>query len=89
MQYTSYAYICLYIMGASEHFGTENYTWRLDTVQNLCEFCQYFLYGFLSPKCFDTSKSSFIALLSLLIVLNEQNRIFKLSTFTTKFLPLS
>ena len=44
-------------MGTSRHFGTENYALRLDIVQNLCEFCQFFLCHFLGPKCFDTSKS--------------------------------
>ena len=31
-------------MGIIEHFGPENYAWRLDIVQNLREFCQFFLY---------------------------------------------
>ena len=33
-------------MGISKHFGRKNYAWRLDIVQNLCEFCQFceFLY---------------------------------------------
>ena len=28
-----------------------------DLVQNLCEFCQFFLYDFLGTKCPDTPKS--------------------------------
>ena len=34
-----------YIMGISKHFGTENYTWRLDIVQNLCELCLVWFFG--------------------------------------------
>ena len=30
----------IYIMGLSKYLGTENYAWRLDIVQNFCEFCQ-------------------------------------------------
>ena len=39
-----------YIMRISRHFGTENYSWRLYVVQNLCEFFQFFLYGFLNQN---------------------------------------
>ena len=42
----------MYIMGISEHFGTENYGGRHDIVQNLCEFQQFCLYDILDPKCF-------------------------------------
>ena len=45
-------------MGMSEHVDTESYAWRLDKVQSLCEFCQFYLYDILGPKCFDTPKSS-------------------------------
>ena len=37
-----------------EQFGIENYTWRLDIVQNPYEFRQFFLYDFLGPKFFNT-----------------------------------
>ena len=39
------------MLGILEQFGTECYTWRLDVVQNLCEFCQFFLSDFLVTKC--------------------------------------
>ena len=41
----------IYIQGVLEQFGTENYTWRLDIVQNLSELWQFFLCDFLGLKC--------------------------------------
>lgn len=32
----------IYVLGILEQFGTENYTRRLNIVQHLCEFCQFF-----------------------------------------------
>ena len=43
-------------MGISTHFGSKNYALRPDIVQNLCEFCPFFLSNFLAPKCLDTHK---------------------------------
>ena len=37
-------------MGTSWNFGTENYVGRLDIAQNLCDFCQFFLYDFWCAK---------------------------------------
>ena len=39
-----------------ENIGTVRHRklWRLDIVQNFHEFCQFFYYDFLGPKCFDT-----------------------------------
>ena len=33
-------------MEMSKNFGRQNYARRLDIVQNLCEFCHFFLYDF-------------------------------------------
>ena len=41
-------------MGILEQFSTESYTWRLDIVQNLCDFWQFFLSDFLGAKCPNT-----------------------------------
>ena len=38
-------------MGILEQFGTENYTWRIEIVESLCEFCQFFLSDFVGAKC--------------------------------------
>ena len=37
-------------MGIFNHFDTENYTRRLDIVQNICEFGKLLFYDFLDPK---------------------------------------
>ena len=37
-------------MGITKHFGTENYAWRLDIVQNLSEFKKKKFYDFLDQK---------------------------------------
>lgn len=34
-----------------------NCAWKFGKVQNLCKYCKFFLYGFLSPKCCDTHNS--------------------------------
>ena len=34
-------------MGISENVDTESYVWKLDIVQDLCEFYYFFLYDFL------------------------------------------
>ena len=44
----------IYILGVLEQFGTENYTWKLDIVQNLWELWQFSLSDFLGSKCFNT-----------------------------------
>ena len=55
-------FLSKYILGILEQFGIENYTWRLDIVQNLCEF---FLSEFFGCECAngsntaDTSKPKF------------------------------
>lgn len=41
----------------SELFGREKYSWRLGTVQNLCENCRFSLYDFVGPNCVDTPNS--------------------------------
>ena len=38
------------MLGILEQFGTENHTWGLDIVQNLCEFCRFFLSDFLAQN---------------------------------------
>ena len=43
-------------MGIFGHFGIENYVWRLGIVENLCEYCWFFLYGFLSPNSLNIPK---------------------------------
>ena len=40
----------IYILGISRHFNTKNYMSRLAIVQNLCEYCQFFLCDFLGPN---------------------------------------
>ena len=41
-------------MGISGHFGIENYARRLGIVQNLSEYCRFFLCDFLGQNCADT-----------------------------------
>ena len=38
-------------MQNSGYFRTENYTWKFGIVQNLCEYCQFFLYVLLDQIC--------------------------------------
>ena len=38
-------------MGISKYFGIENCAQRLGIVQNLCDYCWFFLYDFFSPNC--------------------------------------
>ena len=40
----------MYIIEIFRHFDTKIYTWRLDLVQNLCEFGQFFRYTFLGKN---------------------------------------
>ena len=42
------------ILILSSNILTQNFTWRLNIVQNLCEFCQFFFYYFMDTKCFET-----------------------------------
>lgn len=39
------------------HFGIENYAWKLAMVQNVREYCRFFLYYFLGPNYANTSNS--------------------------------
>ena len=48
-----YVYIYIYILHILK---TKKYTWKLDIVQNLCEFWRFFLSDFLSPKCPNTTR---------------------------------
>ena len=43
-----------YILGTLEQFGTENYTRRLDIIQNLCKLRQFYFSDFLRPRCLNT-----------------------------------
>ena len=38
--------LAICIMGILGQSGTKNYVWRLGIIQNLCEFCWFFLYDF-------------------------------------------
>ena len=38
-------------MPISRHSDTKNNALRLDVIRNLCDFCQFFLFEFLGPKC--------------------------------------
>ena len=33
-------------MGVTGHFGTENYVCKVGIIQNLCEYCRFFLLDF-------------------------------------------
>ena len=39
------------------HFGTENYAFKAGIVQDLCKYCQFFLYDILGPNCPNTTNS--------------------------------
>ena len=36
----------------SEHFGTENYAWKVGIIQNLYDYCRFFMYDFLGQTQF-------------------------------------
>ena len=42
-------------MGISRHFGRENYAWKVDIIQNLCDYSRSFFCNFLGAKFRDTS----------------------------------
>ena len=46
--------ICMIVIFG--HFGLENYILKLSIVQNLCEYCQFFVCDYLGPNCADTLK---------------------------------
>ena len=47
-------------MGKLEQFGTENYTRRLDIIQNLCKLRQFYFSDFLRPRCLNTPIQKYV-----------------------------
>ena len=43
--------------GIMTHFGTENYAFKAGIVQDLCKYCQFFLYDILGPNCPNTTNA--------------------------------
>ena len=75
-------------LGILEQFATENYTWRLDIVQKLCE---YFLSHFLDLKCAnishttDTSTKIRRIFLWIMYLLTQKNcRIYTKTLYSSK-----